>query len=85
MEKDWPKRPSDLQLQGAQKKTNRAIASAAEAVHVPAHWVPPGSLQAKQLHHLHAQLRLGQSCDRQKEPCVCVCRAASVVSNSATL
>ena len=38
-----------------------------EAVYVPAHLVPPGSLQAKQLHHLHAQLSLGQSCHRQKK------------------
>ena len=29
-------------------------------------WHRPGSLQAKQLHHLHAQLSLGQSCHRQK-------------------
>ena len=33
MEKDWPKRPSDRQLQVARKKdTDRAITSAAEAV-----------------------------------------------------
>ena len=38
----------------------------AEAVCVPAHLALPGSLQAKQLHHLHAQLSLGQSCHRQK-------------------
>ena len=38
-----------------------------EAVRVPAHLAPPGSLQAKQLYHLHTQLSLGQSCHRQKK------------------
>ena len=28
--------------------------------------MPPGSPQAKKLHHLHAQLSLGQRCHRQK-------------------
>ena len=42
-----------------------------EAVHVPAHLVPPGSPQAKQLHYLHSQLSLGQSCHRQKVLCLC--------------
>ena len=67
MEKDWPKRPSDHQLQEAPKKDpNRAITPAAEAVHVPAHLALPGSPQAKQLHHLHTQISLGQSCHRQE-------------------
>ena len=45
MEKDWPKRPSDLQLQEAQKKkTDTAITPATEAVRVPAHLALPGSL-----------------------------------------
>ena len=44
----------------------RAITPAVEAVHVPAHLVLPGSPQAKQLCHLHAQCSLGQSCHRQK-------------------
>ena len=38
-----------------------------EAVCVPEHLTLPGSLQAKQLHHLHAQLSLEQSCHRQKK------------------
>ena len=38
-----------------------------EAVCVLAHFVAPGSLQAKQLHHLHAQLPLGQRYYRQKK------------------
>ena len=60
MEKDWPKRPSDCQLQEAWKKdSDRAITPAMEAVCVPEHLTPPGSLQAKQLHHLHAQLSRG--------------------------
>ena len=42
-----------------------AITPAAEAVCVPAHLAPPGSLQAKQLRHLHAQLSLGL-CHRGK-------------------
>ena len=49
------------------KKTDRAVTPATEAVCVPEHLAPPGSLQAKQLHHLHAQLSLGQSCHRQKK------------------
>ena len=52
---------------GSKKDSDRAITSAAEAVHVPAHLVLPGSLQAKQLCHLHAQLLLGQSCHKQKK------------------
>ena len=38
-----------------------------EAVCVPAHLAPPGSLQAKQLCYLQAQFSLGQSCCRQKK------------------
>ena len=67
MEKDWPKRLSDRQLQEARKKdSDGAITPAVEAVHVPAHLVLPESLQAKQLCWLYAQLSLGQSCHRQK-------------------
>ena len=49
------------------KDSDRAITPAMEAVFVPKHLVLPGSLQAKQVHSLHAQLLLGQSCHRQKE------------------
>ena len=66
MEKDWPKRPFDQQLQQARKKTDRAITPVAEAVRVPTHLAPPESPQAKQLRHLHTQLSLGQSGHRQK-------------------
>ena len=41
-EKDWPKRPSDHQLQEALEKTDRAVILVAEAVHVPAHLAPLG-------------------------------------------
>ena len=78
-EKDWPKRSSDRQLQEAQKKTDRAITLTAEAVHVPAHLVPPGFPEAKQLCHLHAQPSLGQSYHRQKKPCVYAQRVTLVV------
>ena len=55
----------------------------AEALRVPAYLVPPGSPQAKQLCHLHAQLSLGQSCHRQKKKsCIYVHRVTSVVSHS---
>ena len=68
MEKDWSKRPSDHQLQEAQKKvSDRAITLAAEAVHAPAHLAPPGSPQPKQLCYLHAQISHWQSCNRQTE------------------
>ena len=43
MEKDWPKRPSDRQLQKAWKKTDKALRPAAEAVLILAQLVPPGS------------------------------------------
>ena len=55
------KRPSDCQLQEAQKKkknTVRAITPAVETVCAPVHLVPPGSPLPKQLHHLHDQLSL---------------------------
>ena len=48
------------------KDSDWTITPVAEAFHVPVHLAPPGSPQAKQLCHLHAQLSLGQSCDRQK-------------------
>ena len=68
---------------GSKKDSDRAITSATEAVHVPVHLVLPGSPQAKQQHHLHAQLSLGQSCHRQKNV-LCLCgRVASAVSDSA--
>ena len=63
------------------KDSDRAITPAAEVV--PGHLAPPGSLQPKQLCHLHAQLSLGQSCHRQKNV-LCLCgRVASAVSDSA--
>ena len=80
MEKDWPKRPSDHQIQEAGKKDNdRAITPVVEAVRVLVHSTSPGSLQAKQLCHLHAQLSLGQSCHRQKTSLVFM-RAGSLQS-----
>ena len=46
-EKDWPKRPSDRQLQEARKKdSDGAITPAAEAVCVPARFSRPVSPQA---------------------------------------
>ena len=44
---------------GSNKDYDRALTPAAEAVRVPAHLALPGSLQAKQLCHLHAQVSLG--------------------------
>ena len=44
---------------------------AAEAARVPARLAPPGSPQAEQLHHLHVQLSLGQSCHMQKVFSLC--------------
>ena len=52
---------------GSQKDTDRTTTPAVEAVHVPTHLAPPGSPQPKQLHHLHTQHSLGQSCHRQKK------------------
>ena len=46
MEKDWPKKSSDLQLQEAQKKSDRAITPAVEAVCVPAQLALPTSQAA---------------------------------------
>ena len=67
---------------GLKKDSDRAITPAVEAVCAPAHLTPPGSPQAKQLHHLHAQPPLGQSCHRQKKSCACAHRVTLVVSNS---
>ena len=67
MEKDWPKRPVIASYKRLRKDPGRAITPAAEAVHVPAHFAPPGSPQAKRLLHHHAQLSLRQSCHRQKK------------------
>ena len=49
------------------KRPCRAVTPGTEAVCVPAHFALPGSLQAKRLRHLRAQLSLGQSCHRQKK------------------
>ena len=51
---------------GSKKDSDRARIPAVEAVRVPAPLAPPGSPQAKQLHHLHAQPSLGQSCHGQR-------------------
>ena len=67
---------------GLKKDSNRTITPAVEVVCVPAHLALPGSPQAKQLYHLHAELSLGQCCHRQKKTCVHVCRVTLVVSNS---
>ena len=67
---------------GLKKDSDRAITPRAEAVHVPAHLVPPGSPHLKQLHQLHTQPSLGQSCHRQKKSCIYARRVALVVSDS---
>ena len=85
MEKDWPRRPSDRQLQEAQKKTDKAIAPGAEAVCVPAHLALTGSPQAKQLWHIQTQFSWGQRCHRQKKICIYVHRVASVMSHTLRL
>ena len=60
-EEDWPKRPSDCQLQEAGKDSDWAIAPVAKAACVPAHLAPPGSPQAKQPCHLHANSHWGRA------------------------
>ena len=52
---------------GSIKDSDGAITPAVEAICVPEHLASPGSLQAKQLYHLHTQLSLGQSCHRLKK------------------
>ena len=54
-------------IRDSKQDSDSAITPAAEAVHVPAHLSPPGSLQARHLCHLHAQPLLGHSCCRQKK------------------
>ena len=67
-EKNCPKRPSDcIPIRGSKKDSDRAITPVVEAVRILVHLALPGSLQAKKLLHLHAQLSLGQSCQRQKK------------------
>ena len=67
---------------GSKKDSDRATTPGVEAVHVSAHLMPPGSPQAKQLHHPQTQPSLGQSCHRQKNSCIYVYRVTSVVSDS---
>ena len=74
--------PMDRESCWAVVHFDRAITPVVEAFCVPAHLAPPGSPQAKQPHHLHAQLSLGQSRHRQEKSCVYAHRVASVVSNS---
>ena len=81
-EKDWPKRPSDHQLQEAQKKTLTGSYSCSRGSPCPAHLVLRESPQAKQLCHFHAQLSRGQRWHRQKKSCIYAHRVALVVSNS---
>ena len=64
------------------KLSDRTITPMAEAVCVLTHLEPPGSLQARQLCHLHAQLSVRKSCHRQKMSCIYALRVNSVVSNS---
>ena len=54
-------------IRDSKQDSDSVITPTAEAVHVPAHLSPPGSLQARHLCHLHAQPLLGQSCCRQKK------------------
>ena len=54
-------------IKGSKKDSDRAMTLATKAVCVPAHLALPGSLPAKQLHQLHAQLSLGQSCHGPKK------------------
>ena len=86
LQRKWPKKPSDSQLQEALKKdSDRALTPMAEAVHIPAHLVPTGSPQAKQLYYLHTQLSLGQNSHRQKKSYMYVHWVTSVLSDSMTL
>jgi len=48
------------------KDSDRAITPVVEAVGVPEHLVPPGSLQAKQLRHFHAQSHWGRAATGKK-------------------
>ena len=58
---------------GSQRDSDRAITLEVEAAHVPAHLALPGSPQAKQQHHRHAQLT-GAELPQAKMPCACVQR-----------
>ena len=67
----------------AGKGSDRTVTPVAEEVLIPTHSAPPGSLQPKQLHYLHAQHSLGKSCHRQKKkPCLYVQGATLIMSNS---
>ena len=57
---------------GWKKDSDRAVTPVAEAVRVPEHFALPGSPQAKQLRHLHAQFSLGQSPSQAKNNLVSV-------------
>ena len=59
-----------------------AITPGAEAAHVPAHFAPTGSWQAKQLHQHHSQFSRGQSCHRHTHKNLASMRAGSLWSCS---
>ena len=59
---------------GLEKDSDRAITPVMDAICVPEHLSPPGSLQAKQLHYLQLQLSLGRAATGQKKKKVlCLC------------
>ena len=69
-EKDWPKRPSDRQLQrGSKKDSDRAITPVAEAVRVPT-----GQAAASPSHW-------GRAATGKKKSCTCAYRVTSGVSD----
>lgn len=67
---------------GSKKNSDRALIPGVEAVQVPVHLALPGSPQAKQLCHHHAQISLGQSCHRAKDSSVLALSFISGVSDS---
>ena len=82
MEKDWPKRPPIASNKRLEKRLWLGHNSCGGGSPCPYTLGTTRVPTSRELHHLHAQFSLGQSCHRQKMPSICVHRVASVVSNS---
>ena len=81
-EKDWLKRPSDHQLQEAQKKTERTVTPVVEAVCVPAHLALPGPCKPNGYTTFTLNSHWGGAATgKKKKSCIYAHRVTLVMSN----
>ena len=84
-EKDWPKRPSDHQLQEARKKTDRAIIPGVETVRVPHTWRRQGPHKPSSCTTFTLNPHWGRAATGKTMSHVYACRVASIMPNSETV